>query len=401
MMPSRKKEIVFLVSLFFLGFILRIIYCFLFRENILYIQSHIFGDTQAYIRIAKNFLSGEGLIASPDKVAYYPPIYPIFLAGIYGVFGDGYWPIRIIQSILAGLTCVIVYQLGKMVLDGQTGMIAGFICAIYPFFIFYTGFVLTETLFIFLLLMTIFFFYRSIKTPTWKNLSLTGMLAGITVLTRPTFVGFILLFYLSFIFLKGWKNKNCFKIGGVIFIFLSLTILPWTVRNFYHLKAFIPLTTMGGVTFWEGNNPYATGGPCQYWPQEIKDLSEIERNRYLTRKTLQVIWENPLRFIRLSGVKFIRFWNIVPNYEGFSSPLYHLTSLFSYLPVLITAMWGIFLTRKRWKNFLMFYFVIISFTIIHMIFVGSIRYREPIMPFIIIFSGYTIMYLWRKFYSFL
>jgi len=396
----KKKELMFLIFIFCFAFALRVSYCFFFKENILHIQTHIFGDTQDYIQIANNFLSGKGLISSPDRIAYRPPLYPLFLSGVYYLFGNGYWPIRIIQSILDALTCVMVYFLGRMVLNKQTGEIASFICVIYPFFIFFTGFELTETLFIFLLLTTIYLFQRTKKNPNCRNMIITGISLGMSILCHPslTMFVFVLLITLAISALwRGWENR--FKIIGIVLTVTILTILPWSVRNFYHFKKFVPLTTMSGRTFWEGNNPYSSGGPCQYWPEEIQNLSEVESDKYLTKTTIKVIKEDPTRFLKLLVIKFTHFWNVKPNYEGFSSPLYNLISIFSYIPIMVTSIWGMFLTKKIWRSFLIFYLLFISFTFTSMIFVGSIRYRTPIMPFMIIFSAYTLKWIYNKTFS--
>ncbi len=394
MISDRKKELVFLLIIFLFAIILRVSYCFLFKENILYIQTHVFGDTQDYIQIANNFLSGKGLVSSPYRIAYRPPLYPLFLSGVYFLFGDGYWPIRIIQSILDALTCIIVYLLGKRILNVQTGKIASFICAIYPFFIFFTGFELTETLFILLLVITIFLWLKVKDVSSIEKPIFAGVVSGLTILCRPSALLFVFLSFAVLFFL--WGKKGWQKIG-ILMTFTILTILPWSVRNFYHFRKFVPLTTMIGSSFWDGNNPYSSGGPCEYYPGEVKELSEVDRDRYLTNATLKVIKENPARFLKLLGGKFVRFWNILPNYEGFSSSLYNLVSLFSYVSVMITAIYGIFLARKMWRRFLIFYLLFASFTFTHMIFVGSVRYRVPIMPFMIIFSAYTLSWIYTKF----
>lgn len=129
------KEILFI---FCLAFLLRILFCLLFKKDILYIQEHIFTDTQAYMQIAGNVLSGKGLIAPGGTVASHPPLYPLFLSGVYFLFGEGYWPVRIVQGALSALSCVVVYLLTRPVLNAQTAKLASFLCAIYPFFIFFS-----------------------------------------------------------------------------------------------------------------------------------------------------------------------------------------------------------------------------------------------------------------------
>lgn len=389
----KKKELMFLIFIFCFAFALRISYCFFFKESILHIQTHIFGDTQDYIQIANNFLSGKGLISSPDRIAYRPPLYPLFLSGVYYMFGDGYWPIRIIQSILDALTCIMVYFLGKRVLNEQTGKISSFICTIYPFFIFFAGFELTETLFIFLLVMTLLFLIKTFEQPLHKYFIMDGILLGLSTLCRPVIVGFIPFALIGIgVNLQVTKKKMFLSFGYTVLLFIFI-LSPWIIRNFLHFKKFLPLTTYSGRVLWEGNNPKATGGPCAYWPEEIKELSEIEQDRYLGNLAMKVIISNPQRFIKLMGKKFIRFWNVVPNYAGFSSFKYRIISILSDGIIIPLSILGIILSFKIKRKVLLFYLIIAFFTAFHMISLASIRYRVPIMPFMIIFSAYFIQQL--------
>ena len=391
----RKKELAFLISIFFFALFWRIFFCFFFKENILYIQTNIFGDTQDYIKIAQNFLSGKGLISSPDRIAYRPPLYPLSLSGIYYLFGNGYWPIRIVQAILDALTCIMVYFLGKNILNKRTGVIASLICTIYPFFIFFTGFELTETLFIFLLILTFLSLIKTSESFSRKYFVWDGILLGLSALCRPLIAGFAPFVLMGLALNLRPNKKEILTNLGIVVLFFLLTLSPWVIRNFLHFKKFVPLTTYSGQVIWEGNNPLSTGGPCGYWPKGIEKLSEIEQDRYLGGAAIEIIRDNPKRFIKLMGKKFIRFWNIVPNYEGFSSFKYRIISMLSDGIILPLSILGIILSLRIRRKMLLFYLIIIFFTFFHMIFLASIRYRVPIMPFMIIFSAYSIQQLMR------
>jgi len=402
-----RKELIYLLIIFSLAFLLRFAYCALFREQVLAIEANIFGDTQEYMNLAKNILAGEGLQGS----AHRPPVYPIFLASVYSLFGEGYWPLRIVQIFLSSFTCILIYFLGKSIFTRRVGIIAASIASIYPFSIFSTAFTLTETLFILLLVATIFSLSRSIHptpqeaTPMsiemkpWSgqkdNLLAAGILLGLTILCRPASIFFLFFLFWGLILLPIWP-KHKLKNIAIIFILVILTIAPWSIRNYFCFHKFVPLTTQGGHGFWEGNNPQATGGPCQYFPEIPEGLSVVEKDRYLTKATLKVIRENPGRFLKLLGIKFVRIWNIVPNYKGFSSLKYNLVSIVSYGPLLLTAIWGIFLSRKYWRKVFLLYIVMLSFTTVHMLFVGSVRYRVPVTMLMTIFSAYTLNKLWEN-----
>ena len=50
--------------------------------------------------------------------SFRPPLFPLFLAGVYRTFGVGnYLAARIILCALSSLTCVLIYSLGKKLFD--------------------------------------------------------------------------------------------------------------------------------------------------------------------------------------------------------------------------------------------------------------------------------------------
>jgi 4-amino-4-deoxy-L-arabinose transferase-like glycosyltransferase len=395
----RKKELIFLIFIFLFAFILRISYCFFFKENILHIQTQIFGDTQDYIQIAQNFLSGKGLISSPERIAYRPPLYPLFLSGVYYLFGDGYWPIRIIQSILDALTCMMVYFLGRMILNKRTGEIASFICAIYPFFIFFTGFELTETLFIFLLLLVILYLQKIMTDCSFNSSISCGVFIGLSALCKPTMLGFIPI-ALTGAALLLLKRRNCWKYFWAMTITTFIILSPWIIRNYIHFHKFVPGTTMGGLVLFAGNNPLnKSGGGIEgidyVIPSESKHLGELEQDIYLRTQALNYIKNYPGNFLKLSFVKFIRFWRLDPYAKDFSR--YKLLSIFFDGLLLSFFIAGMICCIRKRRECLFVCLIIIYFTVFHMITIGSIRYRIPIMPYVIVFGSYSLSHLFYNF----
>jgi hypothetical protein len=45
------------------------------------------------------------------------------------------------------------------------------------------------------------------------------------------------------------------------------------------------------------------------------------------------------------------------------------------------------LKRKHWQGWLLVVLPIVYFTLLHMVFVGSLRYRVPVMPFMMVLAG--------------
>ncbi|MDD3726340.1 MAG: glycosyltransferase family 39 protein, partial [Candidatus Ratteibacteria bacterium] len=269
---------------------------------------------------------------------------------------------------------------------------SGIVAVIYPFFIFYNGFLLTETLFIFLTVLTIYTFINlSDKPSSWIK---AGISLGLAGLCRPTIQIYlpVALAHIAFM-----KEKTGIKIKKIFFIltFFSLTLSPWIIRNYVVFGKFIPGTTMGGRVFWEGNNPYSDGGPCRYFPEEIEKLPETARDSAYYKKTIEVIKDNPSRFLWLLQNKFKRFWNVIPNASDFTEPLYRIISILSFGFMLPFFVLGFFLTLRN-RNALFIHSLIVLFTIFHIIFLASIRYRVPLEPFCIILAVYGLFWLHNK-----
>lgn len=118
---------------------------------------------------------------------------------------------------------------------------------------------------------------------------------------------------------------------------------------------------------------------CPYVSPQVR--WEIERELYLDARLRQeaVEWvlANPAEFLRLAAVKFARMWNIWPNEPLFRSLPIRLVVAGTFLPVLIFSFLGIIAHSHRGWAYLLLVLPAIYLTVIHCVFVASLRYREP------------------------
>jgi len=375
---QRKKVLI----LFFIALFIRIAFVLTLKNRF------YFDDEFEYYRIAQNFLSCSGFIAGEGMKGFRPPLYPLFLS-IFYLLRFNLFGIRIVQCIISAITVVFIYLTGKKLFSERTGLWSGIIASVYPFFIFYNGFLLTETLFIFLTVITIYSFLTlSERTTSSIRAGISLAMAG---LCRPT-----MQLYLPVSLIHIACNKEQWKLKikkmSLILLFFVLTLSPWVIRNYRVFGKFIPGTTMGGRVFWEGNNPYSEGGPCRYFPEEIEKMPEAERDSAYYKKTVEIIRENPYRFLWLLQNKFKRFWNVVPNALEFTKPLYRMISVMSFGMMLPFFVLGFILTLQ-YKQALYIHSLIVLFTTFHILFLASIRYRVPIEPFYIILAVYGFFWL--------
>jgi len=378
---QRKKVLI----LFFIALFIRIAFVLTLKNRF------YFDDEFEYYRIVQNFLSCNGFMAGEGMKGFRPPLYPLFLS-IFYLLRFNLFGIRIVQCIISAITVVFVYLTGKKLFSERTGLWSGIIASVYPFFIFYNGFLLTETLFIFLTVIAIYSFLTLSERTTTSIRA--GISLGMAGLCRPTMQLYL---PVSLIHIACRKEKWKLKIKkmSLILLFFVLTLSPWVIRNYRVFGKFIPGTTMGGRVFWEGNNPYSDGGPCRYFPEEIEKMPEVERDSAYYKKTVEIIRENPYRFLWLLQNKFKRFWNVVPNASEFTKPLYRAISVMSFGVMLPFFVLGFILTLQ-YKQALYIHSLIVLFTIFHIFFLASIRYRVPLEPFYIIFAVYGLFWLYNR-----
>jgi hypothetical protein len=88
---------------------------------------------------------------------------------------------------------------------------------------------------------------------------------------------------------------------------------------------------------------------------------------------------HPGRVMQLAGIKFLRLWNVWPNESRYSAWPLRLLVIFTYVPILILGIIGAWQTVRRGPAYWLCWLPAVYLTLVHLIFVSSIRYREPAM----------------------
>ena len=175
---------------------------------------------------------------------------------------------------------------------------------------------------------------------------------------------------------------------------LVLAMLPWWIRNACVTGHFVPTTLQVGASLYDGLNPDATGASnMDFVPRFVaqerqaavpagdasNDSFELRLDRRLRAEAIAWAKANPGRALQLAGVKFLRMWNIWPNEPRLTAWPIRLAVLFTYTPLLIFAIIGAWRTLDRGWPYLLCWLPAVYFTLLHTVFVSSIRYREPAM----------------------
>ena len=393
-------------ALLLLALVLRLVAAFAYGVHQNEPVSHTFPDTAEYRGIAGKLNESGGMTVMVDgriRHASRAPLYSLFLALLQRAFpGNKVRTIMVLQAVIGAVTCYLVYLFAKRKFGARAGFIAFLLCAIYPFFIFYSGLFLTETLFCLLYVLLNLLLDKSLEgySPWWWVLS--GVVMGLGALTRSELLAFPLV-ALPIWVLTGERKLRRLRAALLATGVMALVVAPWVVRNAIVFEGgFVPGTTRLGHDLYEANNPDATGGIMADridWDEvtglDEKPLShkqhEIESDQILREKALEWISRNPGGFLALIPQKQWRMWRPTPAAGEFQNWYFMLASALSYGPIILLALGAVWLLRKDLRKRLMPLLVPVMFVAaLHCVFLGSTRYRLPAMPFIIVLAAVAL-----------
>ncbi len=91
--------------------------------------------------------------------------------------------------------------------------------------------------------------------------------------------------------------------------------------------------------------------------------------------------------VQLAGIKLVRLWNVWPNENELRSWPLRLAVLATYLPVLLAGVCGAWRFTPQGWPYAVAWLPAIYLTLLHTIFVSSLRYREPAMLGLIVLAA--------------
>tara|TARA_B100001057_G_C22847235_1_gene949559 strand:- start:1667 stop:2869 length:1203 start_codon:yes stop_codon:yes gene_type:complete len=368
--------------LFFIALTLRIFFH-------LFSPIDFFPDSISYVKLSN-------LIFTPTKIEdnLAMPGYPIFLFLSNKILFN-YFALDILtSSILVLIVSRLYYKIFK---DERGAKICAFLFAIYPYNILYSSLLLTENSFIFFAITGYTFLY-------YKKIYFAFPFIIISIMIRPTIDIFNIIVIIFFsIFIFGDDFKNIMKKISIFILFYCVFFSPWWFYNYERYGQFVKLTPALGHTLYSGNNEInKTGGGNLHEDFNfniVKGINDpIKRDKIMKDAAIKFIIENPAKFMELSFKRFLRFFNIIPNYKkddiykgGIKNILIYVISAISMIGLYLFSFLALInLDKVKLKRLspLFVYFIIL--TGIHLITIASIRYRFPLEFILIILSSFSI-----------
>ncbi|MBR6480770.1 MAG: hypothetical protein IKT12_03615, partial [Thermoguttaceae bacterium] len=363
-----------------------------------------FGDSDSYWQLAGALASGTPYEHDPVRhwKLFRMPGYPLVLAPLFLMTDDPPVFAARVENVVLG--CLTVLLTGAVALamfgDRRPALWAMLFVAVMPELLFQSVCVLSEELSCVMnlaLTLALIALARSRFSPAravWG-----GLFWALGVYVRPDalclfpFVVCVLfLFRDTRVFVSRYACRAVLCGAILLSVFIGL-MSPWWVRNARLTGRFIPTTLQVGASLYDGLSPTASGGSDMVFvdrfrdeldrteatePGGNKEFYEVRLDRAMKEAALDWARKHPKEAIRLAGVKFFRLWNVFPNEPAFSAVPARLLICLTFLPVSLGAFWGAWRLR-RVQLVRLLWIPALYITLLHLIFVSSLRYRAPIL----------------------
>lgn len=353
------------------------------------------GDAGSYDRIVRTLLAtGEYGEFAGTSTAFWPPLYPFFLAALYSIFGYHFLVVRLAQALLGAVAVVATTLVASEIFDRRTALLVGLGMTFYPHLVYFGAWLIPEALYVSLLTVTVLVAIKLQKRPCWLGFAGLGLLLGLDTLAKPATL--MLLPLLALWVIASLKTQPARRFGYLVLlgVFTVLSIAPWTVRNSLVFGSIVPVSTNGGYTFYGANNEQAFGGHREGFPPPLPGLSEPEADREYYRLGADWITRYPLDAARLAVAKLARLLSplSVASYENdYPLPLAAVIRLV-YAAFLTLACVGMVLSLPRWRDVFVLYVLVVRVLIGTVMFYGDARYTLPMVPALVIYASFAITF---------
>lgn len=344
------------------------------------------GDAEGYWALAGQIAAGgDYAVYDPPRRVLRMPGFPLLLGAVRSVTGGAFLPVRLVLAAVGTAGCGVVYLLGRTLDSERTGLVAAAVAAFWPVLVGFSVLILSETFFALMLTLSLAAMAKLVRSSgdAASRTIVWGGAVGISIVVasyvRPTWlpavVGFPVVYWLW-----AGRTKSAALVGLAIVLTAAATLTPWVIRNHTVTGHFVPTTLWVGPSLYDGLNASATGeSDMRFFDEEnlLSRMSEYDMDREYRRRGWAFARENPGRAVELAFAKLWRYWRPWPAAEQFSSPAARLVVAAYYLPVVALALAGAWLRRGDLWLVVLSAGPILFFSLVHCVFVGSLRYRLP------------------------
>ena len=275
-------------------------------------------------------------------------------------------------------------------------------------------FILSEAPFAPLMLATLGLAIVALREDGWRRrlafAAAAGTIFGMAILVRPSWLMFPL-FAAPIGLLFYGERKQQLAVYAVAGLAAATVMTPWWVRNYIVVGKFVPTSLQVGASLYDGLGPQATGASDMRFVDQFKKRLTAEEaasdekelpgsyesrlDDVMKKESLEWARQNPGHVLHLAGGKFWRYWTPLGNSQEVRGKMAWVIAA-GYLPIVLTGLVGAIIFARRGWVYLLLALPLIYFCLLHLVFVSSIRYRQPPMLALAILSAGLLAMWWQN-----
>jgi len=367
-----------------LAFIVRLLYWWIFVGP----TPNISGDANFYYQTSHSIAENLTYGLNGELTATKLPGYPVFAGVVLKLFKKDAFVI-ICQYLLGVLASLPIFLILRNYLNEKKAQVVTFAYLFYPTTWHWESQFMSESLFIFLNSLYLFFMYKYLTEGKIRKLCLTSIFGAFSLLTRPAAIFPLGIFYFYIIFRE--KPIRALKVAAVTGLIFLLIFSPWVLRNYRAFGHFIPISTSGGITIYTS---YVNWGYdmsiINLVPEDRERWSklgtEYEKDKFLLSRTVNFLKQYPFKILTLAPVKIKDYFH---PFDGRWYPLRYGSKYNIFYGILFSlAAVSLFWNRnKNLKLIKLSVLCLLGGILSAIIFHGEIRYRFVLNPIFFLLSG--------------
>ena len=212
----------------------------------------VHGDPLFFQQSAAALANGKGYVdqflgkGPLVPTAEHPPAFTFLLSGLDLVHVRSVDAHRLALAFISSLGVLAMGLLGRRLAGPDVGLLAAGLAALEPLWVQWSGFLMSESLYLVIVPTMLLFALRCLDRPTPWNFLALGLLVGIATLTRSEAVDFVVILGAAVLILATptWRDRMVF--AGLFVAGVGLLLVPWVIRNDVQMQS-VTLSTNGGL----------------------------------------------------------------------------------------------------------------------------------------------------------
>jgi len=350
----------------------------------------VYDDEHWYWALSRAVAAGQGLVGEFGHRAERMPLYPWMLS-LFPTVDAARAAQWVVGALAAGLVCALAGWVCRR------AWMAGLIAAFDPTLVGSASLLLSETLAVTAIAGLWLAAWPIVagQRGSWARWAVVAALAALCVHVRESLL--LCVIALMILVMAVWRDRRAVAGGAAVAMFVVLTLAPWGLRNQRLLGSWYWFTTRGGISLYDGVRPGATGASDLAGVKDLAELSglnEVEWDRHFRSAAWRAIADEPGRIAGLVPVKLARTWSPVLNAAEFSARSVQMVFAAWYVPLYVLIVVGAWARRR--DKVLLWTLVLpaLCVSLLHMVFVGSVRYRLPALPALAVLAGLGACWVW-------